>query len=72
MTAQEDRLIVTFPPALRAIADIVVGDIVLLDDRLRTVGRKDIARGGFMGDRLFGVPDRFGRVKFMVLQGLQK
>jgi len=41
---------------------IEVGDTVVIEGVPKTVGKNDIRKGGFMGDRLFGINSQFGRV----------
>lgn len=43
------------------ISDIKWGDTVFHDGYIRTVGKKDIKKGGFMGDTLWGDSYKGGR-----------
>ncbi|ALY07165.1 hypothetical protein VmeM32_00179 [Vibrio phage vB_VmeM-32] len=60
-------------PTLTALCDINVGDTVLVNGQLRTVGRDDIYHDSFMGTTIFGNSYHIKRkiIKCKIFNGLR-
>ena len=54
MTNSENKVIAYFGSEDVRVSDLRLGDTIIYNDSLRTIGKGDVLFGGFMGTRIFG------------------